>query len=214
MDNEVNQMKILLVNFSSKEKGSTYHVLSDMAEQFKKNGADAEIFWMGNTVNGGCRGCLACRKTGKCIFEDDKVNELAEASKSSDGFIFASPVHYAAASGNLGAALDRVFYSAAKNFSFKPGAAVAVARRGGCSAALDQINKYFSINSMPIVPSTYWNMIHSAKPGDHIKDEEGVQTMTNLVNNMVWMVRCIDTAKAQGIDHPAAIKEIRTDFNS
>lgn len=207
-------MKILLVNFSPKEKGSTHFVLEDMAKQFKELGAQTEIFWMGNTVNGGCRGCLACRKAGKCVFEGDRVNELAEAAKTADGFVFASPVHYAAASGNLTAALDRVFYSAAKNFTFKPGAAVAVARRAGCSATLDQIHKYFSINSMPIVPSTYWNMIHSAKPGDHIKDEEGVQTITNLVNNMTWMVRCFDIAKTQGIDHPAAIKEVRTDFNS
>ena len=207
-------MKILLVNFSPKEKGSTHFVLEDMAKQFEELGAQTEIFWMGNTVNGGCIGCLACRKTGKCVFEGDRVNELSEAAKTADGFIFASPVHYAAASGNLTAALDRVFYSAAKNFAFKPGAAVAVARRAGCSATLDQIHKYFSINSMPIVPSTYWNMIHSAKPGDHIKDEEGVQTITNLVNNMTWMVRCFDIAKTQGIDHPAAIKEVRTDFNS
>ncbi len=207
-------MKILLVNFSPKEKGSTHFVLADMAEQLKAQGMDAEVFWMGSGVNGGCRGCLGCRKTGKCVFDGDRVNELAEAAKTADGFIFASPVHYAAASGNLAAALDRVFYSAAKNFAFKPGAAVAVARRAGCSATIDQINKYFSINSMPIVPSTYWNMIHSSKPGEHIKDEEGVQTMTNLANNMAWMVRCIDIAKSQGVEHPVAIKEVRTDFNS
>ncbi len=207
-------MKILLVNFSPKEKGSTGLVLADMAEQLKAQGMDAEVFWMGNTVNGGCRGCLGCRNTGKCVFEGDRVNELAEAAKTADGFIFASPVHYAAASGNLTAALDRVFYSAAKNFAFKPGAAVAVARRAGCSATIDQINKYFAINSMPIVPSTYWNMIHSSKPGEHIKDAEGMQTMTNLVNNMAWMVNCIKAAMEKGIDHPVAIKEVRTDFNS
>ncbi len=207
-------MKILLVNFSPKEKGSTHFVLADMAEQLKAQGMDAEVLWMGSGVNGGCRGCLGCRNTGKCVFDGDRVNELAEAAKTADGFIFASPVHYAAASGNLTAALDRVFYSAAKNFAFKPGAAVAVARRAGCSATIDQINKYFSINSMPIVPSTYWNMIHSSKPGEHIKDEEGVQTMTNLANNMAWMVRCIDIAKSQGVEHPVAIKEVRTDFNS
>ena len=207
-------MKILLVNFSSKEKGSTYRVLCDMAKQIEAMGAEAEVFWMGSSVNGGCRGCLGCRNTGKCVFDGDRVNELADAAKTADGFVFASPVHYAAASGNLACALDRVFYSAAKNFAFKPGAAVAVARRAGCSATLDQIHKYFSINSMPIVPSTYWNMIHSSRPGEHIKDEEGVQTMTNLVNNLVWMVNCIDAAKERGIDHPVAIKEVRTDFNS
>lgn len=207
-------MKILLVNFSPKEKGSTHFVLEDMAAQFKALGADAEIFWMGSAVNGGCRGCLGCTKAGKCVFEGDRVNELAEAAKTSDGFIFASPVHYAAASGNLTAALDRAFYSAAKNFAFKPGAGVAVARRAGCSATLDQINKYFTINSMPIVPSTYWNMVHSSKPGEHIKDEEGMQTMKNLVNNMAWMVSCIDAAKEKGIEHPVAIKEVRTNFNS
>lgn len=207
-------MKILLVNFSPKEKGSTGLVLADMAEQIKKQGMDAEVFWIGGYVNGGCRGCMGCRKTGKCVFDDDRVNELAELAKTADGFIFASPVHYAAASGNLAAALDRVFYSAAKNFAFKPGAAVALARRAGCSATIDQINKYFAINSMPIVPSTYWNMIHSSKPGEHIKDEEGMQTMTNLANNMVWTVNCIEAAKEKGIDHPVAIKEVRTDFNS
>lgn len=207
-------MKVLLVNFSPKEKGSTYHVLESMAEQFKEQGVDAEIFWFGSSVDGGCRGCLACRKLGKCAFDKDNVNILADKAKEADGFVFASPVHYAAASGNLAAGLDRVFYSAAKNFAFKPGAAVAVARRAGCSATLDQINKYFSINSMPIVPSTYWNMIHSAKPGDHVKDEEGVQTMTNLVNNMVWLISSIEAGRTAGVQQPVAIKKVRTDFNS
>ncbi|MBR6514399.1 MAG: flavodoxin family protein [Clostridia bacterium] len=207
-------MKVLLVNTSPKEKGSTYHVLEFIAQKLSENGVESEIFWTGQSVLGGCRGCMGCRKTGKCIIDDDAVNTLAQKANEADGFIFASPVHYAAASGNLTAALDRVFYSAAKNFAFKPGAAVAVARRAGCSATLDQIHKYFSINSMPIVPSTYWNMIHSSKPGDYVNDPEGMQTMTNLANNMAWMIRCIEAAKEQGIEHPVAIKEVRTDFNS
>ena len=207
-------MKVLLVNSSPKEKGSTYHVLSYMAEQFQANGVDTEIFWLGSSVDGGCRGCLACRKLGKCAFDKDSVNILAEKAKEADGFIFASPVHYAATSGNLAAALDRVFYSAAKNFAFKPGAAVAVARRGGCSATIDQINKYLTINCMPVVSSTYWNMIHSSKPGDYVNDEEGMQTVKNLANNMTWLIRSIEAGKTAGVEQPVPIKEVRTDFNS
>lgn len=205
-------MKVLLVNTSPKEKGSTYTVLDYLCTCFKQKDIDAEIFWLGSAVNGGCRGCLACRKLGKCVFDDDNVNALADKALECDGFIFASPVHYASASGNFAAALDRVFYSAAKNFAFKPAAAVAVARRGGCSAAMDQMHKYFTINCMPVVPSTYWNMIHSSKPGDFIKDEEGVQTMGNLAENMAWMLRSIEAGKNAGVKQPDVVKAVRTDF--
>ncbi len=206
-------MKVLLINGSGREKGSTYTVLEYIAECLAEKDVESEIMWLGASVDGGCRGCKACSALGKCAFDNDIVNKLSAKATECDGFIFGSPVHYAAASGNLTCALDRAFYSCGKNFAFKPAAAVAVARRGGCSAALDQINKYFPINSMPIVPSTYWNMIHSSKPGNAEKDEEGLQTMRNLAYNMAWLVKSIEAGKTAGVEQPIAIKEVRTDFN-
>ncbi|MBE6687066.1 MAG: flavodoxin family protein [Ruminococcaceae bacterium] len=205
-------MKVLLINSSGKEKGSTYTVLEYLSEELNKRGIETEIFWLGSSVDGGCRGCKACSKLGKCAFDKDSVNTLSEKAAECDGFIFGSPVHYAAASGNLTAALDRAFYSGGRNFAFKPAAAVAVLRRGGSSAALDQISKYFTINNMPIVPSTYWNMVHSSKPGDAVKDEEGMQTMRNLAQNMAWLLKSIEAGKKAGVEQPVAEKKVRTDF--
>ena len=205
-------MKVLLVNSSGKEKGSTYTVLMYLSEELNKRDIETEILWLGSSVDGGCRGCKVCGKLGKCAFDKDIVNTLSEKASECDGFIFGSPVHYAAASGNLTCALDRAFYSAGRHFAFKPAAAVVAVRRGGSSAALDQINKYFTINNMPVVSSTYWNMVHSSKPGDAVKDEEGMQTMRNLAQNMAWLLKSIEAGKKAGVEQPVAEKFVRTDF--
>lgn len=205
-------MKVLLVNSSGKEKGSTYTVLEYLSEELNKRDIETEIFWLGAAVDGGCRGCKACSKLGRCAFDKDSVNTLAQKAAEADGFIFGSPVHYAAASGNLTAALDRAFYSGGRNFAFKPAAAIVAVRRGGSSAALDQICKYFTINNMPVVSSTYWNMVHSSKPGDAVKDEEGMQTMRNLAQNMAWLLKSIKAGKLNGVEQPVAEKKVRTDF--
>ena len=153
-------MKVILINGSPKEKGCTYTALREIEKQLQKNNIETEIFWLGNKPISGCIGCGSCLKTGEC-FMQDKVNEFLEKVPKTDGFIFGSPVHFAATSGMLSSFMDRVFYGRRKLFSNKLGSAVVSCRRGGATAALDEINKYFGISNMPIVSSQYWlSLIH------------------------------------------------------
>ena len=143
---------------------------------------------------------------------EDKVNEFLDKTESTDGFVFGSPVHFAAASGAITSFLDRVFYSSGRTFAFKPGASVAVARRGGTTASFDVMNKYFGISQMPVVGSTYWNNVHGRVPGEAKLDEEGMQTMRNLARNMAWMLKCFAAGKAQGIALPDTERQYATHF--
>ena len=207
-------MKVILVNGSPHENGSTYTALCEVSGALEKNGIETEIFWLGTKAISGCLGCGACikTKTYRCVI-DDKVNEFLDIAKDADGFIFGSPVHYAAASGAMTAFMDRVFYGKTSIFAGKPAAAVACCRRGGASAALDQMNKYFPISGMPTVPSQYWNMVHgNNSPEDVMQDGEGLQTMRTLGNNMAWLLKCIEAGKNAGILYPEREKGIRTNF--
>lgn len=204
-------MKVILVNGSPKEKGCTYTALCEAAGALEKNGIETEIFWVGAKPIAGCIGCGACSKSGKC-FVDDCVNVFVEKAKTADGFVFGSPVHYAAASGALTSFLDRVFYGKGAVFAGKPGAAVVSCRRGGASAAFDQLNKYFTINSMPVVSSQYWNQVHGNTPEEVQKDAEGMQTMRTLGNNMAWLLKCIEAGAAAGITFPEREPAVRTNF--
>ncbi len=204
-------MKVLLVNGSPHEKGSTHVALSEVSKVLEANGIETEIFWLGLDPISGCRGCGACAKLGKCVI-DDCVNIFLEKAKLADGFIFGSPIHYAAASGSITSFMDRLFYGRSAVFCGKPGAAVVCARRAGTTAALDQLNKYFSISGMPQVPSQYWNMVHGAKPEDVHKDEEGMQILRSLGNNMAWLLKCIEAGKQAGISFPEREPQIRTNF--
>lgn len=204
-------MKVILVNGSPKEKGCTYTALCEVAGALEKNGIGTEIFWVGAKPIAGCIGCGACSKSGKC-FVDDCVNVFVEKAKTADGFVFGSPVHYAAASGALTSFLDRAFYGKGAVFAGKPGAAVVSCRRGGASAAFDQLNKYFTINSMPVVSSQYWNQVHGNTPEEVQKDAEGMQTMRTLGNNMAWLLKCIEAGAAAGITFPEREPAVRTNF--
>ena len=179
-------MKVILVNGSPKEKGCTYTALKEVEKQLNKNDIETEVFWIGNKPISGCLGCGRCLKTGKCVI-DDKVNEFLEKVKEADGFVFGSPVHFAASSGMLSSFMDRVFYGRGKLFANKVASAVVSCRRGGATAAVDEINKYFLMTNMPIVSSQYWNMVHGNTPEEVLKDEEGMQTMRTLGNNMAWL---------------------------
>ena len=160
----------------------------------------------------GCIACGKCKTDAKCIF-DDKVNEFVAKAPYIDGLIVGSPVYYASASGQISAFLDRVFYVCGGRYmSGKPGAAVVSCRRGGASAAFDQLNKYFGISNMPIVTSNYWNQVHGSTPEDVLKDEEGVQTMRTLADNMAWLLKCIEAGKAAGINVPDREAKIYTNF--
>lgn len=204
-------MKVLLVNGSPHQSGCTYTALDEARKVLVENGIDADFFWIGNKAISGCIGCGSCRKLGKCCV-DDCVNELVQMAKDADGFIFGSPVHYAAASGAVTAFMDRAFYSGGAAFRGKPAAAVVSCRRGGASAAFDQMNKYFSINCMPIVTSNYWNQVHGSAPEEVLKDEEGVQTVRILAKNMAWLLKCIDMGRQNGIPFPEPEEKIRTNF--
>ncbi len=209
-------MKVILVNGGPHKEGCTYTALKEVEKTLKEEGIETEIFWIKNKPVGGCIACRTCATKGECVF-DDVVNEFVEKAKEADGFIFGTPVHYAAASGNITGFMDRVFYSAssagkAKLFMYKPAATVISARRAGTTATYDQLNKYFGITQMPIISSRYWNMVHGSKPEDVLKDEEGMQCMRILARNMAYYLKCIEAGKEKGIELPKQEQTTFTNF--
>lgn len=204
-------MKVLLLNGSSHTKGTTMRAITEITGVLNAEGIETEVFQLGTAPISDCLACRACGSTGKCAI-DDGVNEFVEKARSADGFIFATPVYFAHPSGRIFDFLDRVFFSGGDAFAFKPGAAVAVARRGGTTAALDALNKYFGISQMPIAGSTYWNNVHGHNANDAELDEEGMQTMRNLARNMAWMIRCFERGKKNGIPYPETEHGAVTNF--
>lgn len=207
-------MKVLLINGSPHKEGCTYTALKEIADTLEKEQIQTEIFHIGAAPIGGCIGCGVCAKakSGRCTFGNDTVNTLIEKAEQADGFVIGSPVHFAAASAAITSALDRAFYAGKSAFAYKPGAAIVSARRAGTTAALDQLNKYFTISNMPVVASQYWNMVHGSRPEDVAKDLEGLQTMRTLARNMAWLLKCIEAGKAAGINIPDAEPKVRTNF--
>lgn len=210
-------MKVMIVNGSSHVHGTTMAAIEEMMQIFTEEGIETEVIQLGNKPLADCLQCNVCQKTGKCVYEDDGVNEFVEKARNADGFVFATPVYYAHPSGRIFSFLDRVFYSNGNNdqmdaFQFKPGAAVAIARRGGTTASLDALNKYFGISQMPVAGSTYWNIVHGLHAEEASQDEEGMQTMRNLARNMVWMMRCFETGKKNGIPYPQTETTACTNF--
>jgi multimeric flavodoxin WrbA len=203
-------MKVLLVNGSHHEKGCTYTALAEVAKALNANGVETEIYWIGQNETSGCKGCWACKKLRKCVIEDG-LNEFVEKAASFDGYVFGSPVYYASAAGALVSFMDRLFYSGGRALAYKPAAAVVSCRRAGASTTFDVINKYFTINNMPIVSSNYWNEIHGNKAEEAAQDEEGLQTMRILGNNMAWLLKCIEIGKIEGLE-PVKEKKIMTNF--
>lgn len=204
--------KVLLINGSGNEHGCTYTALSEVAATLEKESITTEIIQLGKDPVRDCIGCGACAKLGKCIFDDDLVNRVHEKALEADGFVFGTPVYYAHPSGRILSFLDRLFYSGGGAFAFKPGAAVASARRAGTTASLDALNKYFTIARMPVVSSNYWNMVHGNTPEEVKQDLEGLQIMRGIGQNMAWMIKCIEAGKAAGISYPQTEKKIKTNF--
>ncbi len=184
-------MKVLMINGSPRANSNTLVALEEMKKVFSKNGIDTEIVQVGNKEIRGCLGCGYCFKNGKCAINDIVNTELASKFEECDGLVIGSPVYYASANGTLISLLDRLFYSTRFNKTMKVGAAVAVARRGGCSATFDQLNKYFAIAGMPIASSQYWNSVHGRKVGEAAEDAEGLQTMRTLAENMSFLIKSI-----------------------
>ena len=187
-------MKVLLINGSPKAKGNTAFALAQMAEVFSEQGIDVQTIHVGNQALRGCIACGACKKAGKCVF-DDTVNQTAELFREADGLVVASPVYYASANATLIAFLDRLFQSTSFDKRMKVGASVVVARRGGCSATFDELNKYFTISQMPVASSHYWNSVHGGAPGEAAQDAEGIATVRNLARNMTFLMKSIALGK-------------------
>ena len=204
-------MKVLLINGSPHKEGNTAFALNQMAEIFTECGVESEILQVGSLPIRGCIGCGSCYKQGKCVFED-LVNETAARLAEFDGIVVGSPVYYASPNGTLLSFLDRLFYSTGHiDKRMKVGASVVCARRGGCTASMDVLNKYFTISSMPVASSTYWNQIHGGKPGEASMDAEGIRTMRNLAKNMVFLMNAIAAEKeANGLPEPE--KKVFTNF--
>lgn len=203
-------MKVLLLNGSIHENGTTATALAEVAGALNEAGVETETAQIGAHPISDCLACMQCVKLGRCVI-NDAVNAFVEKAREADGFVFGTPVYYAHPSARLLAFLDRAFYSGGSAFKFKPGASVAVARRAGTVASFDVLNKYFTISSMPVVSSTYWNNTFGTNGEDAAKDAEGIMTMRNIGKNMAWLLQCIDLAKQQGITPPVNQK-VRTNF--
>ena len=204
------QLKVLILNGSPRINGNTSLALKEMEQVFHENGVETETVLVGTTDIRGCVACLSCYQTGKCVF-NDIVNELAPKFEAADGLVVASPVYYASANATLIACLDRLFYSTHFDKTMKVGASVVCARRGGCSATFDELNKYFTIANMPIASSQYWNSIHGRMPGEAQMDEEGRQTMRVLARNMTFLMKSIQLGKEQ-FGLPQQEKRTATNF--
>lgn len=183
-------LKVLIINGSPRAEGNTSTALHEMERVFAGNGVETETVQIGSQPVRGCIACGYCHENGKCVF-NDAVNTLAHSFEEADGLVIASPVYYASANATLIACMDRLFYSTHFDKTMKVGASVVCARRGGCSATFDELNKYFAISGMPIASSRYWNSIHGMEKGEALLDEEGRQTMRTLARNMTFLMKSI-----------------------
>lgn len=203
-------MKVLILNGSPRVGGNTSIAIREMEQVFRKEGIEVEVMQVGNQDIRGCVACGRCMETGKCVF-DDVVNEVAAKFEEADGLVLASPVYYASANATLIALLDRLFYSSHFDKTMKVGASVVCARRGGCSATFDELNKYFTISNMPVAASQYWNSIHGRAAGEAEMDEEGRQTMRVLARNMTFLMKSIALGK-EAFGLPEVEDHVMTNF--
>ena len=211
-------MKTLLINGSPHKKGSTYTALSLVADALEKEGIETEIITIPKEPVAGCQACYACRANDKhrCAIGGEIVNILIEKIEEADALVLGSPVYYASPNGQILSVLDRVFFAGSGGglFAGKPAAAICAARRGGNTATLEVLQKYFAISGMPIAPSTYWPMIHGTSAEEVLKDAEGVQTMQMVGKNIAWMLKCFELGKNAGICFPEvpAAEKAKTNF--
>jgi multimeric flavodoxin WrbA len=204
-------MNVLLINGSPRKDGCTNAALSEAAGALNANGIETRIYHIGKGPIQDCTACRGCAGSGRCVFGGDGVNECAELLKAADGLIVGSPVYYGAAAGAVCSFLDRLFFLKSGPYEQKPAAAVVCCRRAGSTAALDRLNKYFMLSSMPVVTSQYWNMVHGNTPDEARRDLEGMQTMRTLGNNMAWLLKCIGAAKG-AVPPPEREARVATNF--
>ena len=204
------KFKVLMLNGSARPQGNIALAFHEMEQVFAENGVEYENILLGRTAIRGCISCEACRKTGKCAF-DDIVNELSAKFEAADGLVIGSPVYYGSANGTIMAALQRMFYSTHFDKSLKVGASVVSARRSGCTATFDELNKFFTLSNMPVATSQYWNKIYGWEPGEGRVDDEGRQVMRVLARNMVFLMKSIELGKEQ-IGLPETEPRVWTNF--
>jgi multimeric flavodoxin WrbA len=204
-------MNVLLINGSPHQNGCTFTALSEVAGQLNKHGIETNIFHIGTEPIRGCIACGKCAATGHCTYNDDPVNQCVDLTKLADGLVVGSPVYYASPNGSLRALMDRMFYRKSAAYAYKPAAAIVNCRRGGATTAFESLNRYFSISSMPIVTSQYWNETHGVTPDQVKQDLEGLQTMRTLGNNMAWLMKCIEHSK-QAVPYPVKEAPVATNF--
>jgi len=210
-----NKMNVLLINGSPNKEGCTYTALGVVAEELKNAGVETDLIWVGNKPVSGCIACLSCKKSdsGRCAIDGDGVNDALRLAEKADGFVFGSPVHYASVCGAMASFLDRMFFAGkGEYFALKPGAAVVSCRRSGGSAAVDRLNKYFTISQMPVVSSYYWNVVHGNRPDELLQDLEGVALLRTLGRNIAYMLRCIKAGRTSGVCLPESVPRARTNF--
>lgn len=205
-------MKVLLFNGSPRPNGGTFTMLEEIAKTLNQENIQTEILQIGNRPVQDCIACGGCVGKSKCVFGDDCVNEWLAKAQTADAFVFGTPVYYAHPSGRLLSAMDRLFYAGGSVFAHKPAAVVASARRAGTTATIDAVNKHLMMNQMPVVASTYWNMVFGNTPAEKQQDAEGLQTMRNLAHNLAWLLQCIDCGKQNGITPPTPEPKVRTNF--
>lgn len=204
-------MKVLMLNGSSRAEGNTYTALAEIGRQLREEGIEYEIVQIGSGPVRDCIACQGCNDKG-CVFTDDGVNDFVQKAREADGFVFGTPVYYAHSSGSVLSFLNRVFYSSSDAFAYKPGAAVAVARRAGTTSAFSELNRYFTISNMLVVGSSYWNVTFGRQAGETVMDAEGLRTMRNLARNMAWLLKCIESGKKSGVALPETERGEMTDF--
>lgn len=206
-------IRILMLNGSSNPNGNTMTALKAFGDECMRRWVDYEIFQIGDIPIRDCNGCRGCSETGRCVFDDDGVNEFIDKLQLADGLVVGTPVYYAHPSGRVLSFLDRVFYGKSDLYAFKPAAAIAVARRAGTTASFDVLNKYFGISQMPVVGSTYWNVVHGTVPGEAEQDEEGLQTVRNAARSMIWLIKSIQLGIETGVSpYPKTLTGKRTNF--
>lgn len=203
-------MKVLILNGSPHSSGNTAVALAEMIKIFDAEGIENELIQVGNKNIRGCIGCGKCSSLGKCVF-DDEVNEIAKKFETADALLVGTPVYYSSVNATLLAVLQRLFYSTRFDKTMKVGAGIVVARRGGCSATFDELNKYFTISGMPVASSQYWNSIHGGAPKEALEDAEGLQTMRTLARNMVFLMKSISLGKEK-FGLPETEKHLWTNF--
>ena len=204
------KFKVLMINGSPRKNGNIAVAFSEMEKVFEENGVEYENILLGTSPIRGCIACESCRKTGKCVI-DDKVNELSAKFEEADGLVIGSPVYYGSANGTLLAALQRMFYSSHFDKSLKVGASVVSARRSGCTATFDELNRFFTLSNMPVATSQYWNNIYGWEPGEGRVDAEGCQVMRVLARNMVFLMKSIELGKKE-IGLPETEPRVWTNF--